>query len=297
MKKNVLFTVTICVLLLPVLLVHAQPQKSGAIRLIVRGDDIGMAHAVNQACIEAYKNGIMTTVEVMVPCPWFTEAAKLLRENPGLDVGIHLVLTSEWDNMKWRPLTCAPSLVNGEHNFYPTIWDVEGFPPNSNLLKTDWKIEEAEKELRAQIELALRKIPHISHLSDHMAFTRAAPALKQLVEKLAAEYGLALNLEERGVQYAGGFGGPQTTPEQKEAALLAILQKLTPGDWLFIDHPGYDVPELQGLGHKGYENVAADRAGVAYAFTSEKVKKLIEQRGIRLISYRQLKEEGEASGK
>jgi hypothetical protein len=29
----------------------------------------------------------------------------LLNENPGLDVGVHLVLTSEWNDIKCRPLT------------------------------------------------------------------------------------------------------------------------------------------------------------------------------------------------
>jgi hypothetical protein len=41
----------------------------------------------------------MRTVEVMVPCPWFPEAAALLRENPGLDVGVHITLTSEWEGI------------------------------------------------------------------------------------------------------------------------------------------------------------------------------------------------------
>ena len=60
------------------------------ISLIVRGDDIGSCHAANVACIRSYKEGVMTSVELMVPCSWFPEAVKILNENPGLDVGIHL---------------------------------------------------------------------------------------------------------------------------------------------------------------------------------------------------------------
>ena len=37
---------------------------------------------------------------------------KMLKENPGLDVGLHLVITSEWENVKWRPLTHCPSLTD-----------------------------------------------------------------------------------------------------------------------------------------------------------------------------------------
>ena len=75
------------------------------IRLIIRGDDMGYAHAGNEALIKCSQEGIQTSIEVIVPSPWFPEAVKLLEENPGIDVGIHLAITSEWSNIKWRPLS------------------------------------------------------------------------------------------------------------------------------------------------------------------------------------------------
>jgi predicted glycoside hydrolase/deacetylase ChbG (UPF0249 family) len=54
----------------------------------------------------------MRSVELMVPDPWFPESVRLLNENPGLDVGLHLVVTSEWNDRKWRPLSCCRSLVD-----------------------------------------------------------------------------------------------------------------------------------------------------------------------------------------
>jgi hypothetical protein len=42
---------------------------------------------------------------------------------------------------------------------------------------------------------------------------------------------------------------------------------------------------MRSIGHKGYENVAADRAGVTHAFTSARVKEVILRRKIALISY------------
>src|SRR5829696_3215169 len=75
------------------------------IRIVFKADDMGAAHAINHGTIEAYKNGVVTSTDVIVPSPWFLEAAKLLKENPGLDVGVHLCLTSEWEVVKWRPLT------------------------------------------------------------------------------------------------------------------------------------------------------------------------------------------------
>jgi hypothetical protein len=100
-------------------LLYINAQTDNSIFLLVRGDDIRSSHATNLACIESYRNGIMRSVELMVPGPWFLEAVRLLNENPGLDVGVHLVLTSEWNNIKWRPLTCCPSLMDKDGYFYP----------------------------------------------------------------------------------------------------------------------------------------------------------------------------------
>ena len=115
-------------------------QQGEEIRLLVRGDDIGFSHSANLGCIESYKNGIVRSVEVMVPCAWFPEAAKLLNENPGFDVGVHLTLTSEWENIKWRPLTNAASLVDKDGYFFPMIWKNNEFPEGSFLKEANWKI-------------------------------------------------------------------------------------------------------------------------------------------------------------
>ena len=56
--------------------VHAQSKPA---RLIIRGDDMGYAHAGNEAIIQSYKNGIERSVEIIVPSPWFPEAVKLLQ--------------------------------------------------------------------------------------------------------------------------------------------------------------------------------------------------------------------------
>ena len=54
---------------------------------------------------------------------------------------------------------------------------------------------------------------------------------------------------------------------------------------MIVEHPALDTPEMLNIGHKGYENVAADRAGVTQAFTSARVKEVIARRKIALISY------------
>src|SRR5690606_11569381 len=145
------------------------------IQLVVRGDDMGISQAVNQAIIDCYKNGIETSVELLVPGPWFLEAVEMLKENPGLDVGIHLTLTSEWELLKWRPVTDCPSLIDSNGYFFPVIWPGEDFSQDQALRSQSWDIVDVEKELRGQIELALKHLPDISHISGHMGFQSMSP--------------------------------------------------------------------------------------------------------------------------
>lgn len=266
--------------------------NEGGIRLIIRGDDMGFCHAANVACIRCYREGIMRAVEVMVPCPWFEEAVKMLNENPDLDVGIHLTLTSEWDNLKWRPLTNAPSLVDKDGYFYPQTRQWNRWPSGTGFYDANPKLEEVEKELRAQIELAMKKIKNLTHLSAHMGTATCRPDLEKLVKQLAKEYSLHSGwdeLTEQGVKYIGDWGSNEDALEKREAALIKALQKLTPGTWILVEHPGLDTPEMRAIGHRSYENVAAHREVVTKTFISPKVKEAINKKGIKLISYAALK--------
>ena len=270
-------------LLCSMVLTCCPAAEEPGIRLIVRGDDIGSSHAANVACIRCYREGIVRSVEVMVPAPWFNEAVEMLRENPGLDVGVHLTLTSEWENCKWGPLTEAPSLVDTQGHFFPMTSQRKDSPPNTGFLQAGPKLDDVERELRAQIELARDKIANVSHLSCHMGTASCTPELRALVEKLAVEYGLPLGAG--GAGRAGRFGGKDVPAEQKEENLARILENLKPGLWLIVEHPGLDTPEMRAIGHRGYENVAEDRQGVTQAFTSSRVKEVLRRRKIQLISY------------
>jgi hypothetical protein len=230
----------------------------------------------------------MRTVELMVPGPWFPEAVKLLNDNPGLDVGVHLVVTSEWSNIKWRPLTCCPSLTDSDGYFYPMIWPRDDFPKGTALREAPWKIEEIEKEFRAQIEMAKKQVPHVSHLNCHMGCESCSPDIAALVNKLADEYGLDINPNEKGFKHLGLWTDADTTAELRINAASKILKNLKPGKYLFIEHPGLDTPEMRAIWHMGYENVAADRDAVSKVFTSRSLMKIIRERGIRLVSYREL---------
>lgn len=286
MKKNCLFLPGF--LLFSLYTAFAQPKPP---RLIVRGDDMGYSHAGNEALVKCYKEGIESSIEVIVPSPWFPEAVEMLKDIPDVDVGIHLALTSEWDNVKWRPVSDCPSLRDADGYFYPMIYSNKHYPRRA-LVENDWKLEDVEKEFRAQIEMGLKKIPRISHVSGHMGCTGMGDDVKALILKLAKEYNLLIldrNMQDWGVTGIG-YLGAHVTSEEKIESFSKMLESLEPGKtYLFVDHPGLDTPELRAIHHIGYEQVAVDRQGVTDAWTSPRVKALIKAKGIQLIGYRDLR--------
>lgn len=257
-------------------------------RLIVRGDDMGSSRSSNLASIETFVNGIETSIEVMAVAPWFPEAAQMLRENTGIEVGLHLAITSEWDGIKWRPLTECPSLTDVNGYFLPMIGPNKNYPGLA-ITENQWKLEEVKQEFRAQIEMALKHVPQINHLSGHMGSTGFHPEVGKMVTKLGEEYGLLVigrdvmqDLEISGITY----DGPKGTFEEEEASFIRMLESLEPGEtYQFVDHPAYDNLEMQGVGHIGYEEVAEDRQGVTDTWTSEKVKEAIANNGIELVNF------------
>lgn len=264
----------------------AQTSPEG-IYLIIRADDIGSSHAANLACIKSYQEGIVRSVEIMPTCAWFPEAVTMLRENPGYDVGVHLTLTSEWDNVKWGPLTKAPSLVDMDGYFFPKRNNPPDSPERSAFWNESVSLEEVEAEARAQIELAIRHIPQVSHISSHMGVNRVDPRVAAIVDRLAEEYKIDINMESLGFKNARWGASLQDDAETREDKLISMLKNLEPGRYMLIEHPALDTPEMEGHGHEGYRNVHTHRDGVTRAFCSPEVKKVIEARNIRLISYKE----------
>jgi chitin disaccharide deacetylase len=276
-------------LFLLLLSIRAFSQADSGIYLLVRGDDIGSSHTANLACIESYRNGIVRSVELMVPGPWFPEAVRLLNENPGLDVGVHLVMTSEWNDIKWRPLTCCPSLVDKDGYFYPMVWQRPDFPKNTALKDAPWKLNEFEQELRAQIEMAKKYVPRVSHIDCHMGFESCGPEIAALVKRLASEYNLDIDPGSTGYQHIDLWNRADTTAEQRIKSAVNTLKNSKPGRYFFVEHPGMNTPEMQAIWHKGYENVASDRDAVTRVFTSTEVMGIIRSKGVILVSYKEAK--------
>jgi predicted glycoside hydrolase/deacetylase ChbG (UPF0249 family) len=275
-------------IILFVLIIYFVQNRDGQIRLIVRGDDMGFSHAANIGCIKAYQQGILTAVEVMVPCDSFLEAVEMLKENPGLDVGIHLTLNSEWENIKWGPITNAPSLVDENGYFFPMTWPDDAYPPNKALGTSNWKLEEIEKELRAQIEMALFHLPHCSHATPHMGFNTISPQINQLAFNLIKEYNVDANLRILPLNEVSLFEDAFTM-EEMVATAVEVLENLGPGTWQFYEHPGMIIEGVESAWHIGAEDDAIYRDAVTKALVSKKLQDVINRRNIKLIGYKDLK--------
>lgn len=266
----------------------AQSPADRRVRLIVQGDDMGVAHGINVATIDAYRRGVLRSANVIMTGQWVPEAAALLRANPGIDAGVHLALTSEWTHVKWRPLTHAPSLVDPDGYLFPTVRPRPGMPPRSSLEEAGPHLDEVERELRAQIVLARRLVPHLTYTWEHMGFGGVAPEVRATVRKLTREYGLVTPGPETGVTILRGVWVRADTGAERARKLAAALRGLGPGTYLMVEHAATDSPEMRAFGHPGYEDVAVDRQAVLDAWTSPEVAAAVAERDIELTTLRQV---------
>jgi predicted glycoside hydrolase/deacetylase ChbG (UPF0249 family) len=157
--------------------------------VILHVDDLGMCHGGNQAFLDLYRRGLVTTGSVMVPCPWFREIAEAFAADGSLDLGVHLTLTSEWDHYRWGPIstvTPASGLIDGDGYFWRDVAS----------LRRALVPEAAEAELRAQLDRALSAGLRPTHIDAHMA-AAMLPELLPCHVALAREYQLVAVLPKR----------------------------------------------------------------------------------------------------
>lgn len=150
---------------------------SGKRVLILHHDDLGLLQAQN-AAFEALG---FPTGSVMIPACWASQLAKYAQA----DLGVHLTLTSEWRAPRLRPLTSGASLRDPSGHFWSTVEET-------------WlhvKTEEAEAELRAQIDAALAMGIDVTHVDTHMGAV-LRPDLAEVYLKLALEFRLPAFIPE-----------------------------------------------------------------------------------------------------
>ncbi|MDM8336444.1 ChbG/HpnK family deacetylase [Mediterranea massiliensis] len=258
---------------------------SQEIYLITRADDMGSFHSANKACLDASTKGIVKSIEVMSCCDWFPEAVEFLNTKDTLvDVGVHIMLTSEWSNVKWRPMTEARSIVDANGFFFPFLTHRNNLEKQYPCLANqNWDLKEIENEIRAQVEHAKKAIPRISHISAHMGSCQLSKEVEQVSKKIAKEYGIDIDMS--GVKRLETHININDSYEVWENKFIDAINKMTAGTYLFVEHPAYNTDEMESVGHIGYMNVGEHRQKVIQLFLSPKVKAAIQKKNVKLISY------------
>jgi predicted glycoside hydrolase/deacetylase ChbG (UPF0249 family) len=257
-------------------MLHAQE-----IPLLIRCDDIGMCHAVNSAAQEVIESGIPFSASVMFACPWYQEAVDILREHPEVSVGVHLTLNAEWKHYRWGPVAgWGPSLVDSNGYF---------FPSRQLFFEHHPKLEEVERELRAQIERAFRTGLRIDYLDYHMGTAVDTPELRRLVWRLAQEYQLGISRFFGEVDVEGLYA---TRPPRKIDTLVALVSRLEPGvPRLLVFHIGLETPEMNALvdlNPFGLSEMSTYRQAELRALVSPAFRAALEKKNVRLMTYREL---------
>lgn len=263
--------------------------------LIVHADDLGVAHSEDNASFNALEKGSVSSASIMVPCPWFSEVAAYATAHPKADLGLHLTLTAEWNYFKWGPVADkqnVPGLVSKNGYFFSSV---DSVVKSSNAT-------EVEKELRAQIEKAKQAGIDITHLDSHMGTLYSNKDYLQVLLKLGKEYKLPVMLNQQVLMMSGSAAGdnvmlnniymetPQDRAKGTDAFYTNILNSLQSGVNLIIVHAASDDSEMQAVTVDHPDYGAAWRQADVNFFTSEICKKLLQQNGIQLITWREIRD-------
>jgi len=257
--------------------------------LLINCDDLGSCHAANVGIYEALRDGVATSASLMVPCPWAREAAARYR---GEDVGVHLTLNAEHDLYRWGPITHAPSLLDGDG----------GFPRTQRDLWEHADLDEARRELRAQIERAILWGFDVSHLDSHMGTLQLKAEFFDIYLDLALEFGLPIRLSGASTERTIGFPFRKLAEEEgavfpdhfvyvrggvgSRRAIERAVHDLQPGVTEVYVHPAVDSPELRAL----TPDWAARVDDHDLVVTDRSLRTMLERAGASLIGYRELRD-------
>ncbi len=273
---------------------------------IIHVDDIGMCQASVAAFSDLFAAGIVSSGAVMVPCPWFLEAASFAREHPLADLGVHLTLTCEWETYRWGPVSTREADTG--------LLDAEGcFPHNPQTVWESAQQVAVQIELEAQVKRAIAAGMHPTHIDTHMGAV-IHPRFSEGYVSLAWAYHLpamAPRLDEAGciaegldaetaVITARSIGELEASgfplidhlrrvrldyPDDRLERTKKEMASFEPGLTHFIIHAAMDTPELRAITPDW-----ACRAADYQDFLNPELAAFIRQQGIQVIGYRAIQD-------
>jgi hopanoid biosynthesis associated protein HpnK len=281
-------------------------------RLIVAADDFGMSAGVNGGIIRAYRDGILTEASLMVNGQAFAEATELARANPGLSVGLHLMLVQ---GRCAAPPATIPLLADAHGLFgNAPVWAGMRFFFIPGIRA------QLRREIVAQLDKFLATGLPLSHVDGHLTI-HMHPVVVDVLIDVCQRYGIravrlpreplapALRFDRRhllrklfeatsftalsrwalprlrraGLQYPDRMFGLHQTGRVSEEYLLWVLANLPPGVNEIYCHPAVVDDEVRRWRPADYESERE-----LAALTSARVRAAVEQGGIELITYRDL---------
>lgn len=150
-------------------------------KLIVTGDDFGLAVPVNEAIEGAHRHGILTTASLMVGAEAAADAEERARRLPSLKVGLHIVLV---EGHPVSPPKTIPDLVDPRGEF------------SSHLVRAGFRFffrrgirRQLELEIRAQFEAFRKTQLVLDHVNAHNHM-HLHPTVLALILRIGSEFGL-----------------------------------------------------------------------------------------------------------
>jgi chitin disaccharide deacetylase len=262
--------------------------------LILHADDLGVAHSENMASFAALDSGGVNSASIMMTTPWVSETATYMKSKPNADLGLHLVMTSEWDTYRWGGVAPVDKTTS--------LHDPDGTMPRQvRTVATRAKIDEVERELRAQIDRAYAIGLKPTHVDSHMGALFSTPELFATYVKVARSYKLpflafigAMNPAARSVLQPGDifpdtvFDAGDTPKDQWKQFYLDAIKNLKPGLTEILFHLGHDDAELQAVtvNHDAYGSAWRQRD--LDVVMSPEWKQALKDNKVVLVTWREI---------
>lgn len=246
-------------------------------QLILRADDAGSSTSANEAMVKVIETGIVKNVSLMAVGPKIEEAAAKLKAYDSVCFGVHLVLNSEWDKVKWGPLTdleLASGLVDQAGYF---LADPKQF------LETKPSVSVIMAEYEAQYQRLLDLGFKISYADSHMFPEKFIPGLQAAVDQWTVEKGL--------LNHVDYYSVPPNVDKliNRDIRTLEFLKSVPSGQYFYVIHPAFDSTEMRQTGNSGISGnqIAEERDKEAKLFSKKMVKLTLKGLGVETIRYDQ----------
>lgn len=235
-------------------------------KVIVNADDFGLTKGGNDAIIKCYKEGILTSTTLMATTLFTEDAIQKAKENPGLGVGVHMVLTTQ------KPiLDTHKNIVNEDGEFH---WKMDTIDETIDL-------EEVYQEWDAQIASIVKHLD-ITHLDSHH-HAHLHPQLDGVVQRLSEKYNVPYRSSKtklpKEVFCDGGFYKDGVTKEY----ILNLFDKKEHEVVDIMTHPAYVDDYLLSI--SSYATWRKDELDI---LSDPELRVKADEMGIELISYRDL---------